>query len=95
MVKNGLAVGAMSYAFMKCLGAFLVYFHFQNRENQLCGRCESETVVSAVAEGRSGNLAEELPSETPALEFTQDSMTSYLSSFCQLFTVIPLDRIPT
>lgn len=24
VVKNGLAVGAMSYAFMKCLGGFLV-----------------------------------------------------------------------
>ena len=26
VVKNGLAVGAMSYAFMKCLGAFLADF---------------------------------------------------------------------
>jgi hypothetical protein len=31
VVKNGLAVGAMSYAFMKCLGAFLAYFPFQGR----------------------------------------------------------------
>jgi hypothetical protein len=28
-VKNGLAVGAMSYAFMKCLGALLTHFGSQ------------------------------------------------------------------
>ena len=28
VVKNGLAVGAMSYAFMKCLGAFMASLHF-------------------------------------------------------------------
>ena len=33
VVKNGLAVGAMSYAFMKCLGAFVVYFHFRGWGN--------------------------------------------------------------
>ena len=95
MVKNGLARGAMSYAFMECLGAFLVYFHFRRRENRICDRCESEAVLSAVAEGRSGNPAEVLQSETPALEFTQDGKTSNLSLFYRFFTVILLDRIPT
>lgn len=70
MVQNGLAVGAMSYAFMRCLGAFLAHFPLQRLgELQIRYRRESETILSAVAEERSRNPTEEIQPKTPTLEF--------------------------